>query len=56
MAKKGHYEKIYKRFKAEFPDIAEQVVSYRPYDYVSISLDLANGTKLIYDDSKKVLK
>lgn len=55
MAKKGHYEKIYKRFKNEFPDIVEQLVKYRPYDYVSILLDLKDGTQLIYDDDKKLL-
>lgn len=54
--KKDHYSKIYKRFKLDYPDLVNHVASYRPHDYTSIAVTLANGETMIYKDNSKTSK
>lgn len=56
MAKKGHYAKILSNFKNMYPEYRLQVADYRPHDYVSIAIELQDGTRFIYNDDTKKLR
>ena len=45
---------IYKDFKTRLPTWAKLVVDYRPYDYMTIVVYFADGSRMLYDGLQKL--
>ena len=43
-------------FKSVYPRLSKEARDYRPYNYMSIVVYLADGTKVVYDDMAKRAK
>lgn len=45
---------IYKDFKTRLPTWAKLAVDYRPYDYMTIVVYFADGSRMLYDGLQKL--
>ena len=50
------WKDIFNNFKAVYPRLSKNAQDYRPYNYMSIVVYLADDTKMIYDDMAKRAK
>lgn len=54
--RKVTWKDIFNNFKVVYPRLSKDAKDYRPYNYMSIVVYLADGTKMIYDDMAKRAK
>ena len=50
------WKDIFNNFKSVYPRLSKEAQDYRPYNYMSIVVYLADGTKVVYDDMTKRAK
>lgn len=50
------WKDIFNNFKSVYPRLSKEAQDYRPYNYMSIIVYLADGTKVVYDDMVKRAK
>ena len=48
--RKVTWKDIFNNFKSVYPRLSKEAQDYRPYNYMSIVVYLADGTKVVYDD------
>ena len=53
MAGKITWQMIYKEFRFKHPRLRGEVLDWRPHGYLTISVTLKDGTKMIYDYLQK---
>lgn len=53
MSKKITWTDIYKDFKSRLPALSSQAVNYYPHDFMTITVSLKDGSKLLYDGLQK---
>lgn len=49
VAKKVTWGDIYKQFRATHPRLKNEVMDYRPYDFMTIILWFKDGSKMTYN-------
>ena len=54
--RKVTWKDIFNNFKSVYPRLSKAAQDYRPYNYMSIVVYLADGTKVVYDDMAKRAK
>ena len=54
--RKVTWKDIFDNFKSVYPRLSKEAQDYRPYNYMSIVVYLADGTKVVYDDMVKRAK
>ena len=54
--RKVTWKDIFNNFKSVYPRLSKEAQDYRPYNYMSIVVYLAGGTKVVYDDMAKRAK
>ena len=54
--RKVTWKDIFNNFKSVYPRLSKEAQGYRPYNYMSIVVYLADGTKVVYDDMAKRAK
>ena len=54
--RKVTWKDIFNNFKSVYPRLSKEAQDYRPYNYMSIVVYLADGTKVVYDDMAKRAK
>lgn len=54
--RKVTWKDIFNNFKSVYPRLSKEAQDYRPYNYMSIIVYLADGTKVVYDDMVKRAK
>lgn len=54
--RKVTWKDIFNSFKSVYPRLSKEAQDYRPYNYMSIIVYLADGTKVVYDDMVKRAK
>lgn len=51
---KVSWKKIYEDFCQRHPNLKKQVVSYKPFEFCAISIQMKDGSIITYDYSKKM--
>jgi hypothetical protein len=51
--KKVTWSDIYKQFRATHPRLKNEVINYRPYNFMTIILTLKDGSKMTYNGMTK---
>lgn len=55
MQEKLTWDKVYKEFKARFPNLRKEVVYWHPRDYMTIKVYLEDGRTLSYNHSTNTI-
>ena len=56
MSKKITWDEVYKDFKSRHPNMRKEVVHWQPYDYATIVLYFADGSKGTYNFIERRVK
>ena len=50
------WKDIYKDFRDRHPNLKKEIVDWRPYDFLTIMLQLSSGERLVYEYITKDVK
>lgn len=56
MSEKVTWDDVYKNFRLRHPNLRNDVVGFRPYEYSTILVYLSDGRKMTYNYDTKISK